>query len=93
MTEVSDRKVDWEVNIARHGFANCFLNFQQSYVWALDGLGIFRSHNDRSALKGGGKKDWRRVSAFSVARQAIPPSGLLSAGVHVSITLCLFLPT
>src|SRR4051812_42671008 len=44
----------------------------------------------RSALSGGGKKDWRKVSAFSWAWRASPPSGFLSVGVHVGAISCLF---
>src|SRR5690348_14424834 len=47
--------------------------------------------SDRSAFSGGGKNDWRRVSAFSLASRANPPPGFLSVGVHVGDTVCLFL--
>jgi hypothetical protein len=50
----------------RGSSAHCFLDLLLRDLWASDSLRVFvSSDSEMSAATGGGKKDWRRVSAFS----------------------------
>lgn len=58
---------------------------------SIDGGYVYPSTSERSACRGGGKKVWRSVSAFSPGSWARPPSCFTSAGVQPADMLCLFL--